>query len=343
MALDQKVTLIFDYDLTLTENWQQVPYIEKHFDKLQKEYNGKIININNKTVEIKLKKPSDYFKLSDLWAEPHNGVGYVMQMLYDAKKGIFDDFNEKTLKEYGAKVKLSPGLPEFFKALRDRWKDKCKIDFFIVSVGLIPLIEGSAIAQSGQINDIFATNLFELDNFWNKINSKRFDSIRDVVSPFNKTAYAIEIAKGSRRNLNRIMPHRDYAVDYRNIVVFGDGSSDISQFAYLRRKGSRIIGVYKNNSVEAYDKIRTNKLIQDRCNAILPRNYKVGSNLWNYVNRIIESITNRNCDFDPELIDMYRKRKIRSKEVMDLVQKHVGNCLYCDQLTDLKIIPPDTE
>ncbi len=345
MGLDKKIALIFDYDLTLTEEFQQTHYFKQNFKAIQKEYDGLKIKSpkTGEEIKISIKEPSDYFKLSDLWTTPHNGIGYVMQMVHDAKKGILKNFTAAGLKKAGAKVELSPGLPDFFKNLRNEWKDVCELDYYIVSVGLLPFIEGSSIAKSGQINKIFATELFDLDSFWSGRKQRYFDCAREVVSPFNKTAHAIEVAKGDKERLNNILKHKDYACDYRNTLCFGDGSSDISQFAYLRRKGARILAVYEHNSTEAYDRIRTNMLIQDRANAILPRDYRKGSDLWTHVNQVIDSMMKRRCQFDPELIDMARKKKLRNREIRGLVKKHLEKCSHCSSLNDTKFVQPDNE
>ena len=107
--LEKRIAIIFDYDLTMTEEFQQVPYLQDNFRAIQKEYDGREI-VNPKTGEkitLSIKEPADYFKLSDLWGEPHNGVGYVQQMLYDARKGILKNFTEDGLKAAGAKVQVS--------------------------------------------------------------------------------------------------------------------------------------------------------------------------------------------------------------------------------------------
>lgn len=341
--VEERIALIFDYDLTMTEDWQQAPYLRANFEAIKKAYDGKKIRnpATGKLDAVHIEKPGDYFRLSDAWAEPHNGVGYVGQMILDAKMGILQNFNKKGLMAAGAKVALSPGLPEFLKLLKKEWKGKCDVRFFIVSVGLEDLIAGSSIAQSGLIEEIYATKLACINDFWEDTKNGTYDSIREIVTPFVKTSHAIEIAKGGRNNLNKIMKHQDYLYDYRNILVFGDGTSDISQFAYLRRKGSRIVCVYKRDSTEAFDNIRTNKLIQDRCNAIKPRDYTKGSDLWNYINQAITSMLNRKCKFDPELIDMHRKKKIRNKEIQADVSQHLSKCPYCNTLSALDISVPE--
>lgn len=352
--LQKRIALVFDYDLTLTEEFQQVPYFRENFPAIQDEYDEREAECprTGEKIKLSIKEPVDYFRLNDMWGEPHNGICYVQQMLYDARpdikrrdgkrRAILKNFTQEGLRRTGAKVRISPGLPEFFKKLRKEWKGKCDIRFFIVSVGLEPLIEGGAIAQSGQIDETYATRLACLERFWRKVNGTTpYDAISEVVTPFNKTGYVIAIAKGGRLKLNSMMRHFEYMFDYRNMFVIGDGTSDISQFAYARRKGSRIIGVYRHDSREAFDRIMTNRLIQDRCNAILPRNYTVDSDFWDYVNQKIKLMLERRCNFDPELIDIDRKKKIRSPVIRDKARAHLRKCDYCAGLKEWHTAPPD--
>ena len=206
-------------------------------------------------------------------------------MLYDARKGILKNFTEDGLKAAGQSAG-KPGLPEFMKAKKE-WKDKCNISYFVVSVGLEPIIEGSSIARADKLTKFFATKMYKLNEFWKGKRTGQYDGVSEIVTPFNKTGNAITIAKGGRANLNSMLQHFEYMFDYRNMIVLGDGTSDISQFAYARRKGSRIIGVYRHDSSEAYDNIRTNNLIQDRCNAKPLRIIGKILILWNHINQKI--------------------------------------------------------
>lgn len=209
--LEKRIALIFDYDLTLTEEFQQIPYFRENFSAIQDEYDEREIKCprTGEKRRLSIKEPLDYFRLNDMWGEPHNGVCYVQQMLYDAnpnikrrdgkKRALLRDFTEKGLRTAGAKVEFSPGLPDFFRKLKKEWKNKCDIRFFIVSVGLEPLIEGGVIAQGGQIDETYATRLACLERFWRGENGATpYDSISEVVTPFNKTGYVIAIAKGGR-------------------------------------------------------------------------------------------------------------------------------------------------
>lgn len=343
--LEKRITLIFDYDLTMTEEWQQYHYFMENFNAIKKEYDHKrvIEKTSGDKKEMLVQNPADYFNLSDSWGEPHNGICYVEQMLEDGRNGILKNLTPEGLKAAGAKVHISPGLPQFFKKLKQEWKGKCTISAYIISVGLMDIIHGGSIWKSRHIDGVYATKLESLKKHWDKDKKADYNAASDIVTPFNKTAYLIEIAKGGKYRLNDIMPKDDYIFDYRNMLVFGDGTSDISAFAYARRKGSRIIAVYQRDSTEAYDKIRTNKHILDRCNAIKPRDYNRGTHLWNYINEKIERILKRKCNFPPELVDMYRKEKIEYMPLKHMVGKHLSKCNYCSNLLELSISAPENK
>lgn len=326
-----KIVFIWDYDLTLTEEYQQVPFLQDNFKAIQKEYNGRKL-VDPKTgrsVTLKIEKPSDYFQISDTWAKPHNGVGYVVQLLHDAKKGLFKNFTPEGLTEAGSRVKLSPGMPEFFKKLKKEWKGKCEIEHNIISVGLLPLIEGSHIAESGEIRNIFATPLFDLESFLDGKDPSSYDAMGDVISPFNKTAYTIQIAKGLKKNLDKILRHSEYASHYKKMIVIGDGGSDVSNMAYAKRKGAFCAGVFKHDSTEAYERLMTNLIVKRRIQGVLPRDYTEGSTLWTTLNEVIAFKLKWDCDFPPEWLDQYYKQKITNPVAESTVREHLIECPDC--------------
>lgn len=349
--LEKRIALVFDYDLTMTEEWQQVHYIAYNLDRIKEAYNGeKRLNRNTGKIEtIKIETPTDYFRLSDNWGQKHNGVGYVMQMLRDGRRGLFKDFNEKMLMETGAKVKISPGLPNFISNLRKKWKGKCDIRSIIVSVGLTPMINGGRIVKSGLIDGVYATIPFALDDYWDGVSTGNYDSIEDIVVPFNKASHVvemakggkIEVAKGGQTNLNKILGHDKYLFDYRNVFIFGDGTSDISQFAYMGRKGARILEVYEHDNYKAYQEVVNNETLSSRANAIKPRDYRRDSYMWTYVNYVIKQMLERTCNFDPEVLYSYKKGKIRFQGILDITEKHITECSYCREYLHLDKSPPN--
>ena len=41
LPFGKRIAIIFDYDLTMTEEFQQVPYLQDNFRAIQKEYDGR--------------------------------------------------------------------------------------------------------------------------------------------------------------------------------------------------------------------------------------------------------------------------------------------------------------
>jgi hypothetical protein len=336
-----------------------MPLVRDNFERIQKEYDGKvqqfrILHPKNADLEsrlragfgkikgeikdkkslddnfdivtlemgpIRITKPEHYFETADIWSVPHNGFGYVQQMLRDTEKGLFGDLTIEQLFEYGKQIKLSPGIVGLIPALKDKWKDKCDLEAYIISVGIFEIIAGSAIAP--EFDGIFATPLTVLGD------GGMVNCASDIVTPFNKSKSVIQIAKGSIENLNKRMKSKDYAIDYRNIISFGDGLSDVSQFAYLRKKGAEIICVYTAGDDAAFKRAFNNQILRERVNYLLPRDYRVNGPTWAVINERIDRILNRKCNLSPTLIDLHRKGRIGDSVVDNSIGEHIAECPEC--------------
>src|SRR3989338_2217428 len=165
-SLDKRIAIIADFDLTITEEFQQEPILKAYLDNIKAAYDGKRIvtkvNGADRNNVLKIERPVDWFRISDSWSEPHNGVAWVSQFLYDVRKGVFPGMSKKEMREtWAPKIKLSPGVPEFIDNLRTELEGKCYIGFYIASVGITDLIAGTPI---GKIADgLYASELVSLD------------------------------------------------------------------------------------------------------------------------------------------------------------------------------------
>ncbi|RME54291.1 hypothetical protein D6777_04225, partial [Candidatus Woesearchaeota archaeon] len=313
---------------TLTEEYMQVPLFRHYLDNIREVYSGSRDKHGN---IIEFNRPEDYFSLVDSWCEEeNNGVAYVTQILTDIRRGVFPDLTNEDLQEFGKQVKLAPGMPEFFEKLKKKWEGKCDIKFYIVSVGLDAIIRGSSVAK--HVDGIFATKLVSRMYDLGLSDKPVLDGMANVLAPFTKSQSVIEIAKGGRKNIDKLLKDQDYVYDYRNIITIGDGLSDVSQFAYLRNKGSTTICVYKKGDINAYDKIDGNRKVRDRVSALLARDYNEDSMLWHYINSSIYKILNRQCEFDQVVLNRFRKKKIKDEKLRETVAEHIESCLECNGL-----------
>ncbi len=328
---ERRIAIILDYDLTLTEEFQQMPYLTENLERIKEAYDGrKVINKNNgKEQEIRIRKPEDYFKMLDTWGKPHNGLGYVQQMMFDANRGVLEGFNAENLREWGSQVKLSPGLPEFFDRTREKWKDKdCDVRFYIVSVGIAQMIEGSEIVQGGHVDGLYATTLFNLaEHYGFKDNNGQYDVMQSNVSPFTKTQCIIEIAKAGDHMA--LIGSDEYLYEYTRLLILGDGTSDTSFAAYGSKKGGWVNCLYEWGNRNAFNKAFNTGFVKERANGLFQRDFSERSMLSAEIDFAIQNILDQKCNYlSPETLDRYRKKRLTTAE-MDFVYDHARECKEC--------------
>ncbi len=283
---------------------------------------------------LEIETELDYFRLVDCWSMPHNGVGYAQQIINDIRAGVFKDLTIEKLFEYGKQVRLSPGIEGFIPALKEKWKDECDIEAYILSVGIYETIAGMPIAS--EFDDIFATPFIELD-------SNTVNAVQQVVTPFNKTRSIIHIAKGSIDKLNRRLKLDEYKIDYPCIITGGDSGSDLSQFAYSYKKGAHSMGFYKDGSQREYNNLKNNPLIFDRIKGILARNFSRNHPTWFAFNEVIRDILdakNSGCTLNPQFIDILRKGKVGDDKVRVSLEEHIEACPKCRIAKSFYVVDP---
>jgi hypothetical protein len=90
---------------------------------------------------------------------------------------------------------------------------------------------------------VYASELVSLDSIHNSPDNPELqhtmpvDSIRDLIKPFTKTECVIKIAKGASERLDELVRNQDLCFSYKNVIYLGDGTSDVSSFSYLQKKG----------------------------------------------------------------------------------------------------------
>lgn len=333
--LEKRIAIVTDFDLTQTEVFQQEPIFTEYFDNIKKAYDGKIIN--GKKIEIN--KPLDWFRISDAWAEPNNGTAWVSQFLYNMNNGVFPKMSKKDLVEiWGPKIKLSPGVPEFVNNLREQFDGECYVGFYIASVGITDLILGT---EAGKVADgVFASDLVSLKAIHNSENledqyTMPVDYVRDIVKPFGKTECVIKIAKGASEKLDDLVRNDDLLYSYNHLIYLGDGTSDVSAFAYLQKKGSTLVCVYEESNLAAYMRAKSNDKLTNRINALLPRDYQLSSPTYWLLAKMINSILSKQCRFPSQLLDLEKKRRLdpnceEHKVILAEIRSHVLNCKECN-------------
>lgn len=148
--------------------------------------------------------------------------------------------------------RLYPGLPDFFgdvDAIVNEYDD-VTIDYYILSEGLEPIIQGTEIADSCEA--VYASRL---DSDPDGV----VESIERPISFTDKTRYLYEINKGISPETARENPYRvnvqmapeERRIPFENMIYVGDGITDIPCFSLVKDRGGRVFGVIDSDDGSA--------------------------------------------------------------------------------------------
>ncbi len=214
------------------------------------------------------------------------------------------------IKELGRELVLYPGLPEFFKIIRDeiRSEDRNRkhgisVEHYIVSSGLRQMILGSKVAE--YIDGVWACEFVEgapgpgyLEQKPNAPISENRE-ISDVaysIDNTTKTRAIIEINKGTNKHpevdVNASVEHPDRRTPFQNMIYVADGPSDIPVFSIVRRNGGKTYAVYQAGNEAQF--AQANRLQeQSRVHAIGPADYAEGSHSYMWLTQAVDRIAKR--------------------------------------------------
>lgn len=304
-----KVGFVYDFDLTLTEEYQQFPVLRKFQTELKEKYG--------------IESLTDYWDLCNLQGQ-ELGIGSMSQFLLDCNS-VFKGINNHSLEfEFGPKIELSPGVPEWFYRINEFAKGLgAEIEHHVISVGFTPLIRGALL--DSPITSIKGGEFLENGDFlWR---------VKSVVSPFSKVERLKVICRGE--DLYHDLEPDKYHLDYRHVIAFGDGFSDLDLFRYVKQRGGYSIGVFKRKDEEGCRKLidlvggRSTKNLF--VNLVAPRDYSENSTLEEVCKGLLVRMikTEEECNMDYWLISKYKNGSLRNPEVKKIVEEHFQNCDHC--------------
>ena len=186
--------------------------------------------------------------------EMDSNLAYMRKMVEYARGRIL--LTKKTLREYGSKVELFPGVEEWFERIRDFGSQhNVIVEHYIISSGLKEMIEGTSIAK--EFEQIYASSFL-------------FDKMEVPVWPAqainytNKTQFLFRIEKGvldvNDSGVNDYFEPEKIRVPFRNIVYIGDSMTDIPCMKLVNVNGGHSIAVYDNNTL---DKTKAFQMLSD--------------------------------------------------------------------------------
>ena len=185
--------------------------------------------------------------------------------------------------DYGAKVKVFPGVEQWFDRIREYGKENGVIvEHYIISSGLQEMIEGTEMAKNGAFDRIYASSFY-----FNERGLAKWPA--QVVNYTNKTQFLFRIEKGTLDvndpGVNDYYPPDQIRVPFRNMVYIGDSDTDIPCMKLVNVNGGHSIGVY---NPETGRKEKVQKMFRDqRIRYYAPADYTEGSELDTLVKKII--------------------------------------------------------
>ncbi len=261
------VAICYDFDKTLSPNDMQAQ--------------GYIQSIDYDVAQ--------FWKRTDALSEEHemdSNLAYMYMMVDGARGKLL--FNKETLMDYGSKVKLYPGVSDWFERIRAFGEEHGVIvEHYIISSGLKEMIEGTSVAQAGAFEKIYACSFFYND---------RGEAVwpAQMVNYTNKTQFLFRISKGvlevNDPAVNDFFPPDRLRVPFRNMVYIGDSDTDIPCMKLVNSYGGNSIGVY---DPEKQNKDKVHRLVREnRIKYFAEADYRDGS----FLDELVKQIINRTVE-----------------------------------------------
>ena len=289
------IACIWDFDKTLIPGYMQTPLFQE-------------FNIDEKFFWDEVNGLPDIYK--ERGYHVSKDTIYLNHLLSFIHNGPLKGLSNKDLRRLGQQLEFYPGLPDFFKELKDEIhmdarfaKYDIKLEHYIISTGLAEMIRGSKIAD--YVDGIFACEFIEnpLPPNYSRQSEIQLpidlgiSQIGMVVDNTIKTRFIFEINKGVNKNpeidVNSSIPKEDRRVPVSNMIYIADGPSDIPVFSVVRQSGGKAYAVYKTGNDPEFE--QTDRLLQSgRIDNYGPADYRVNSStaMWlrMHVQRLAEQI-----------------------------------------------------
>lgn len=289
------IACIWDFDKTLIPGYMQKPLFAAY-------------NVDEKRFWAEVKAlPTIYRKRGIPVSED---MLYLNHLLTYVKNGPLRGLNNQKLRMLGAELELFPGLPDFFKSLKDCVRSKesyvrhdLHLEHYIISNGLAEMIRGSQIAPWAE--GIYGCEFLEeplLPGFdiQGEIifsdETKEISQIARMVDNTIKTRFLFELNKGTNKNpaidVNAAVPAEDRRILMQNMIYIADGPTDVPMFAVIRDRGGKAFAVHHPDNVQEF--MQNDTLLESgRIDCYGPADYRPQSHTHRWIKMHVEKIADR--------------------------------------------------
>ena len=229
------------------------------------------------------------YNVAEFWEESNrlareNGMDSNLAWMYlmITKAVGKTPMTKESLREYGSKVRLFPGVKHWFRRIKEfGLKHNVIVEHYIISSGLREMIEGTPVGD--EFTRIYASSFYFDEN-----NIARWPA--QAINYTGKTQFLFRIEKGvldvNDPGVNDSFPPERIRVPFRNMIYIGDSDTDIPCMKLVNTNGGHSIGVY---DATTQDKAKVWKMMREkRIRYFAPADYNNGSDLDALVKDIIK-------------------------------------------------------
>ena len=290
------IALIWDFDKTLISSYMQEPLFEKY-------------NIDSKTFWTEVNSLSAYYKKQNIHI--NEDTSYLNHILTYVKYGKMKGLSNQILFDCGKELNFYPGLPGFFKEIKNLIEANPKyksfdihLEHYVVSTGFAETIKGSLIAK--EVDGIFGCEFIESPAIPGYLNAKEntestehqeISQIAIALDNTSKTRFLFEINKGCNKypdeiNVNASMPEENRRIPFENMIYIADGPSDVPAFSILNSHGGSTFAIYPHGDLKAFNQTE-NLRKAGRVETFGEADYRTNSHTWMWLTSRVEQIANK--------------------------------------------------
>ena len=221
-----------------------------------------------------------------------------MRLLLEKSKAKGLPLTRKHFHAMGGKIDYFPGVEScdgqesWFHRINDFVRNESRgtieTRHYIISAGLLELLEGTRIVQAGHFARVYAS-----EYHYDEYKSPSFPKV--LVTDTTKTQYLFRINKGREdinQNINEHMPEKRRPIPFSNILYVGDGETDIPSMTVTRDNGGHALAVYREKKADAGKTFETCRrlLKDDRVDLIAPADFRAASVLENRMRQLLRTV-----------------------------------------------------
>ena len=220
---------------------------------------------------------------------------YLYKMIEKSHSGEIEPITRDSLAHWGRQLPLYPGVETIFGRLRKAAaavNPKVTLEFYLISSGIGEALRNTVIAH--EFKHIWASD-FACDV------EGRITFPRKIISFTDKTRYIFHVQKGifgpkyvgKPFEVNRKVDSSRLRVPLKNMIMVGDGYTDIPCFSLIKQGGGFSIGVYGAPD-DRGRRSRAWGFIEDgRLSNLARADYSEGSTLADSLRMAVENLAER--------------------------------------------------